>query len=176
MNLAHAEIDARIVAERQSFDRSFAMPPPAPSEERVRLLVLRAGKDRFAVRLSEIAGLHQDRRIVPLASDAPGLIGMAGIRAAVVPVFSLARVLGAPDSGEPPRWLTVCNGAQPIALAFSGFEGHREIGASALHASGMAEGRTHVREVARCDDGVVPVISIASIVAAISGATRPVES
>jgi chemotaxis signal transduction protein len=128
------------------------------------------------VRLSEVCGLHRDRRVVPLASDAPALIGIAGLRARVLPVFSLARLLGYAEA-DPPRWLIVCGEDEgAIALAFAGFEGHRELAASALHAAGVAEGRAHVREVARGADGVLPVVSATSIRAAITAAGRPVAA
>lgn len=171
MSTFDQDLATRLAAERAAFDSAFASPPPAVAEERVRILTLRVGKDRFALRLSEVAGLHHDRRVVPLTSDAPGLIGMAGIRARVVPVFSLARLLGYDDAGEPLPWLAELQSSEPIAIAFAGFAGHRELPASALRPAGVAEGNAHVREVARLDDGVVPVISVASIAASLISLT-----
>ena len=163
-----SELEARLAGERDAFDRVFAAPPAVAVAETVRILCVRAGGDRFALRVGELAGLHHGKRVIPLGGDAAALVGMVGLRGRVVPVFSLARLLGY-AADEPPRWLALCGGDEPLALGFASFEGHLEIAPAALCAADArsGSGRAHVREVVRLADGVVPVVGIGSIVTAL---------
>jgi len=155
-------------AARLEFDAAFAAPPAVAAEENVRLLAFRAGDDVFALRLSELAGLHQGRRIVTVPSRTPGVLGMVGLRGRLVPVFSLPRLLGYAEGGEP-RWLAACaGGREPIALSFEHLDGYREVPRSALlmterTAPGSTVPRAHTAELARLGGVLVPVVSIASI-------------
>ena len=149
-------------AARLEFDAAFAAPPALAAEENVRLLAFRAGDDVFALRLGELAGLHQGRRIVTVPSRTPGVLGMVGLRGRLVPVFSLPRLLGSAADGEP-RWLAACAGREPIALSFQHLDGYREVPRSALLAPESTVPRAHTAELARLGGALVPVVSIASI-------------
>jgi purine-binding chemotaxis protein CheW len=99
------------------------------------------------------------------------LLGLAGIRGGIVPVFSLSSILGYPPDNRSPRWMIICKSEEPIALAFSDFEGYLRLPASALHADeNFRATREHVKyvnQVASTPDGVRAVISIPLIMAAI---------
>ena len=140
MSLAQAP-QSPAASLREEFDRAFAaLPaPPVSTEE---LLALRVGGGSYAVRLRDVAELVAGHPLSRLPSTTPHLLGLAGVRAqlsgGVVPVFSLASLLGAeggPPRGEgreTPRWLLLCFAQEPVALAFDGFEGHLRLPASAL--------------------------------------------
>jgi purine-binding chemotaxis protein CheW len=105
---------------RRDFDRSFAeAPPEAPRLES--MLAVRIAGDAHAIRLAEIGGLYVDRRIVPLPTPVPDLLGFASFRGQVAPVYDLAALLGYASRGAP-RWLVLVAGRDTAALAFELFE------------------------------------------------------
>jgi purine-binding chemotaxis protein CheW len=163
--------DNKAAQLRQAFDRTFALPPSLASPEVEDLLTIRVAGDSYAIRLLDIAGIVTGRRVVSVPSVTPDLLGLAGIRGGIVPVFGLSSILGyGPDPGSP-RWMILCGTEEPIALAFSDFEGYLRLPTSALHADkDFRTTREHVKyvnQVASTPDGVRAVISTALIVATI---------
>jgi purine-binding chemotaxis protein CheW len=151
-------------ALREAFDRGFAEPPRAAGDDRVALLALLAGQEQVAVRVLEAAGLLPARPIVAVPSRRPELLGVAGVRGAVVPIWSAARLLGRADAG-PPAWIVLAGAVERVGLAFEAFEGHLLVAPSALAA---APGAGHVAGALRTGDAVRPVLSIPSLLAAIT--------
>ena len=156
---------------RQAFDHSFALPPSADSPEVQDLLMIRVAGDPYAIRLLDITEIVTGRSVVSVPTITPGLLGLAGIRGGIVPVFGLSSILGyGPDSGSP-RWMVLCGAEEPIALAFSNFEGYLRLPTSALHVdenfSATSEKTKYLDQVARTPDAVRAVISIALILATI---------
>jgi chemotaxis signal transduction protein len=147
---------------RQAFDRSFALPPPGTSEDVEDLLTIRVAGDPYAIRLRDIAGMVAVRKVVPVPAATRHLLGLVGVRGNIVPLFALASILGYAQSPGPPRWMVLCGGEQPIALAFSDFEGHQRIPRSCLHG-----------QVANTGAGVRAVIDIPPVVAAIRKRSEP---
>ncbi|HXU69702.1 MAG TPA: chemotaxis protein CheW [Polyangia bacterium] len=125
----------RVIALRHAFDEAFRRAAHELADDRARLLRLRVGGDAYAFRLDEIASFAAARRIVPLASAVPGLLGLAGLRGTLVPVYSLAALLGRAADDEAPRWFVLCGGAEPVALAFARFEGYVETARGELRGS-----------------------------------------
>jgi purine-binding chemotaxis protein CheW len=156
---------------RHAFDGMFALPPSLASREVEDLLTIRVAGDPYAIRLLDIAEIVTERSVVSVPSFTPDLLGLAGIRGGIVPVFSLSSILGyGPDTGSP-RWMILCGTEEPIALAFSDFEGYLRLPTSALHADeNFLAAREHVQyvnQVASTPDGARAVISMALIVATI---------
>ena len=162
---------ARLAEMRREFDESFARPAAGPRRDLERLVSLRAGGDRFAVLLSELSCLERTPRLEPLPDAPPDLLGLAGIRGRLVPVFSLARLLGCQGArgGDAARWLVIVRGEPPIGLAFDALDGYLLVARVDLHPSGDA--RAHVPSLARAVDGVLGLIDTASITAEISRRT-----
>ncbi len=158
--------DGKAAALRHAFDRSFALPPPQAAQQIEDLLAIRVAGDPYAIRLRDIAGVVAGRRVVPVPAVTLDLLGLAGIRGRVVPVFGLASLLGYGQAGGSPRWMVLCGPEEPIALAFSDFEGYLRLPTSALHADDSLRGtRQHVSEVASTEAGARSVISIPLVVA-----------
>ena len=156
---------------REAFDRTFALPPSQASPEVEDLLTIRVAGDPYAIRLLDIAEIFTGRIVVSVPAVTPDLLGLAGIHGGVVPVFGLSSILGyGPDPGSP-RWMILCGSEEPIALAFSDFEGYLRLPRSALHADeNFRTTREHVKyvtQVANTPDGVRAVISISLILATI---------
>jgi chemotaxis signal transduction protein len=162
---------------RHAFDRSFAEAPRAGTEALVDLLAIRVGGDSYALRLAEVAGLFVDRVVTPFPTLVPELLGIAGFRAALVPVYDLRALLGY-SGGPPPRWMVSTAGERAVGLVFDSFELHVRVSPDAL-AADDTHARGHVRQIARLPDGVRPVIHLPSVLEAIKAraqsAARPKE-
>ena len=156
---------------REEFDRTFALSPTAQGEEGFEsLLAIRVAGNAYAVRLSEISGLVNNRKTVPFPSPIPEFLGVAGIRGELVAVYSLAALLGCGLTGDTPRWLMICRPHDPVGLAFPEFESFLRISPSAIHPARRGEGlRDHVTEVVRASATVRAVLSIPSMLQAIKG-------
>jgi chemotaxis signal transduction protein len=155
----------RLSELRRAFDMGFALPPKAEREEPENLLAIRVAGERFALRVSELAGLQPQQRIVPLPGARAGLLGLAGVRGRLVPVYSLASLLGySSDALDETRWLAVVGSNEPIALAFAQFDGHRQPPRSDLLSLPAAETRDDRREVVRLEGAAVPLVHLPSLI------------
>jgi purine-binding chemotaxis protein CheW len=172
MNDADRTLERRIAALRDAFDRSFAearAPDPAAGED---LLAIAIGTEPYALRLSEIAGLFPARKITRLPGGPPALLGIAGFRRTILPVYDLAALLGHPREATV-RWLAMA-AAAPIAVALATVEGHRRVASAEIvaHERGAPE-RRHVRDFARSPGLVRPIVHLPSILDAIRAQTTP---
>lgn len=160
---------SRVAALRQAFDAAFAAPPPAAPDPAEDFLAVRIADDLGALRVRDVAHLSVDHRIVPLPSSRAELLGLAGIRGVLVPVLSLARVLGHGAPGGAPRWLVTCGAGFEVAFAFDEFQGHRRIPAADVRRVDAAEApRPHVRELFRDGPLVRAVVDLPSVVRALT--------
>jgi purine-binding chemotaxis protein CheW len=153
---------------RQAFDKSFAVPSSRESQEAEDLLLIRLGGDPFAIRLRDIGGLIAKSALVLVPASGKHLLGLAGIRGSIVPVFGLSSLFGYPSTADAARWIVLCASDEPIALGFSDFEGHRRLPSSSIMSdeSGRTS-REYSPETARMDTGHRPVVDIAAVVASI---------
>lgn len=155
-------------ALRRTFDAAFASPRPTERDALVPLLALRVGGEPMAVRVLELGGLVPARRIVTVPSRRPELLGISGLRGAVLSIYGLARLLGRADDGEP-RWIAVARGGERIGLAVATLEGHLLVRPQELRRVDGDEARPHVREILRGDPQSRAVLSVPSLVRAITG-------
>jgi chemotaxis signal transduction protein len=159
---ALSPIAAKVAELRTVFDGARALPFSSGAEEQTEsLLAIRVSRDAYALKVSEISGLVTDRKIVPVPSSVSEFLGLAGIRGALIPVYSLAALLGYPKDETKARWLALCGNEEPFALAFNEFERYLRLSHANLHAAEQKDfARTYVRHVARTNDMVRAVISI----------------
>ncbi len=154
---------------REQFDRGFAL-PIAEKPALLGLLSIRVGGDPYALRISEIAGLHGDKTVAPAAGSRPGFLGMAGFRGVVSPVYDLGVLLGY-ARGESTRFLVLVKGAAPVALAFEGFAGHFHVAAERV-SEGSSSTRPYLDGVVEGPTGTHALIRLASITEAIVRGAR----
>jgi purine-binding chemotaxis protein CheW len=150
---------------RAAFDRTYALPAQFQEAKRNEdLLAIRLAGNAYAIKVSEISGLANDRKTIALPSTIPELLGVAGIRGELVPVYSLAALMEVNRGPDETRWLALCGAKEPIGLAFTEFEGYLQVPLSDLYAAGQENlKRGHVREVARTAGLVRSVLNISSI-------------
>jgi purine-binding chemotaxis protein CheW len=165
-------IAGRAAELRLAFDRSFAEAPRAEPVRLEDLLAFRVAGDPYAVRLADTRGLFADRKIVRLPSPARELLGVAGFRGAVVPVYDLRALLGYP-AAEAPRWLFLAAHASAVGLAFDRFDGQLRVPSAAIVAGAPGEAlRPHVREVLRAHDLTRSILDVFSVLEAVKTRSR----
>lgn len=153
-------LHATVRALRAEFDSGFAQAPQPPSASRQNMLTIHVCGERYALRLLDVRGLHADRRILALPSALPELLGVAGFRGQVIPVYDLGALLGH-TAASTPRWLVLAQGREPLALAFESFDAHVAVAAEHI-VDGAA--RLHVRGALRIGELLLPLIDMQSLV------------
>jgi CheW-like domain len=79
---------------RAAFDQSFAAAKEIHDVAYLDFLSIRIAPDVFALRLSEIAGLHAGSKLAPAPSLFPELLGITAFRGVLTPVYDLGALLG----------------------------------------------------------------------------------
>lgn len=137
---------------RRAFDRSFALPPRGDDGAMEEFVAIRLGSDRYALAIRDIASLEPLRKLVPLPASRPALLGLAGIRGRLVPVFGLALLLGQPDRKTASPWLALVGRDDPLGFAFDGVDGHLRNPRQAMEAPGTAGEQFYIRQILRRND------------------------
>lgn len=129
-------IDAKLAELRNVFDRARALPFSAQAVEQTEnLLAIRVSRDGYAIRVNEIAGLTNDKKIITVPSSIPELLGIAGVRGTLVSVYCLSALLGYGPEEKQTRWLALCGTEDPVGLAFHNFEGYVQVSRVQFHAA-----------------------------------------
>lgn len=164
----HLGASERADALRQAFDRSFTRAPNAETDTATveNLLAVRVGSQSCVLRLAEVSALCADKKVTWLPSSSAALLGIAGLRGTVLPIYDLGMLLGWPKAAAP-RWLLV-TAVTPVGLAFDAFDGYLSVPSEAIVPEAGAEAHArHVRDVVRTVDLVRPLVSLSSVLESI---------
>lgn len=169
---AAGDIEDQARALREAFDTSFSLPRLAGATGAEDLLAIRVGGDAYAMRLRDIGGIVARPTVMPVPAAAPGVLGIAGVRGEIVPVYRLADFLGYVDDPDQSAWMALCSGEQAVALCFSQLEGLLRLPTAALHPGGdrltaHAPRGAYLTELATTETGARPIVAVPLIVAAI---------
>jgi purine-binding chemotaxis protein CheW len=93
-----------------------------------RFLALEVGDQRYGVAADLVEEVARLPKISRVPHAPPALLGLANIRGAVMPVLSLARLLGANDAGA--TRIVVVDAGEPLALTVSAVSEMTEAGAA----------------------------------------------
>lgn len=151
---------------RRSFDESFALPTSTRVDSVEDLLAVRVSGDAYALRLSEIAGLHVDLRIAPLPGAAAHLLGIAAIRGVMAPVYDLAGLLGYPPAVSS-RWVALVRTPHLVGLALEYFEAHlriRQESVSAKAPEDRSRASRYSRDAVKSDGGLRPILQVSTLI------------
>ncbi|GAA2526453.1 chemotaxis protein CheW [Pilimelia columellifera] len=163
MNAQTRGLAERLTDLRESFDRSFVDPPRPPGGATEHLLAIRAADHPYALRLNETAGLFADRAVTPLPGPVTALCGVATFRGVIVPVYSLAALLGRQPRADP-RWLALVLGAPALAVGFDALDGHLRLPAEALvFLAPGSERRGCLSGLATLPDQQLSVVDLAAV-------------
>jgi purine-binding chemotaxis protein CheW len=162
-------------ALRRAFDERFAAEPPPPPDAAERLLVVALGDARAALRLGDLTGLQAAPTLVRVPDGAPGLLGLAGIRGSVVPVFDLASLAGASAPPHPRGgWIVLAGTAPRVGLHVAAALGWIDVARASIVALGEGDaGHRHLRELAIVPGSRIAIVDVPAVLrelAARSGA------
>ncbi len=156
---------------RRAFDASFAVPVAVDEQhDRQCLIEIEISGEPYALPLEELSGVRPLDGLVPLRGGHSALLGITGIRGEAVAVFDLAVLLDR-SSAEAASWLALVrdDAGALLGIAFAGTVGWLEAARDALATIDTQRGRhAHVARVLRAEPRTLPVLDVASIVAAIS--------
>lgn len=165
MNDAHESMSVTAAELRQRFDASFAAPRVAASDDLADYLAIQVAGANYAIQVSDLAGMEFDRKIVSLPTGQTSLLGIAGIQGHLVPVYSLALILGHQPRESESRWLALVGNDERIGLAFDELHGHIRVSRSRVYAPPEgAQLSDHIGAALRIEDEVRYVVDIASVV------------
>jgi purine-binding chemotaxis protein CheW len=172
MTNATDELATHAALLREAFDRAFAEAPVESHRDSEDFLALNVGGDDYAVRLNEISGLFEGKRWRALPGAAPALLGIAGFRGALVPIYDLNALLGyAPATS--PRWLVLIKTHPSVGLAFERLDGHLRVSREALSSEAdSAKADAPVRETLREANAVRGVLHLPTILETIKNRAR----
>ncbi len=157
-----ASVAAKRAAElRSAFDSSFANPPSVERSATQDLLAIRIGAQKFALRLSEISGLFADKKITFVPGGSEYLLGIAGFRGIVAPVYDLQRIFGYPG-GQAPRWLAIAATAS-VGFAFDAFDGQLRVSPEAIAPRQRSDKQDLTSGVVHAGDVVRPIIELSRV-------------
>lgn len=135
------------------------------------LLAIRVAGDPYALRLGELTGLHVCPKVIPLPTGVSSLLGIAGFRGILVPVYDLRVLLGYPRAGSP-RWVALAHEESAVGLAFDALEGQLRVARDAITLRSGGAPATFVREVVSADAVVRPVVHVPSVLDVITQRMR----
>jgi chemotaxis signal transduction protein len=163
-------MSGRAAEMRRAFDESFANPITLDEKARLPALVVMIAGRRWVVRLPDIAGVARVKPPLPVPGGSAGLLGLTGVRGALVPVYSLAALLGLTESPKGDTcWLALVSHGGTLGLAFDELERHIELAAEAVHAA--ADGSKSCEVPAANGDLLgsehLPMVDIATVIATI---------
>jgi len=168
-----SDFEQHLADLRREFDAAFARPPAQKPQDLIELAFIAANGQRYAIRISELAGLEVNRKIVPVPAEVRGLLGLSAVEGQLVPVFELAALLGGGSRGATPRWIALHRGKELVGLAFDEFEGTRRVPVQALHAAAPSQEQSPLsRQTVELDLGLVNVLDVPSIVSGIAGSGK----
>jgi len=168
MSHTNLSADQELQALRREFDLGFSRAAQLQKVTMQNFLRIRLADDAFAIRVADIAGLYVDRRIMPIPTQVPTLLGVVGFRSLIAPVYDLAALLGYSRKASP-RWIMLFRTVEPIALAFEHFETHFSAGTNNIvdapqsPASMPDRARTYLFDAVRIDATMLPIIHMQSL-------------
>ncbi|MBX3167227.1 MAG: chemotaxis protein CheW [Candidatus Eremiobacteraeota bacterium] len=103
---------------RRQFDESFRLAPADLREQVRNRLSFQLGSRSLSLPLEQVSEVLRSRTITPLPGSPPELLGLAGLRGNLVPVYRLADLMGisAPPAAGP-LWILVVPQPQLVGLA-----------------------------------------------------------
>jgi len=107
----------------RAFDSAFAEAHRGSEQNAKSFLAFRCAGRALALEGHEVSGVIRLPRLCRVPSTQPALLGLAAERGQLVPVFSLARLLGVTTTASP-HWLLLAQRSDPVGFAFDDLAGY----------------------------------------------------
>jgi len=173
MSKKPATLSRQAAALKREFDRGFAEPRKPPTAQTLNLLAVRLGGDSWAIPLTDTAGLHAGKKITPVPGRAHALLGIAGFRGTLVPVYDLSTLIDLPAPAAP-RWLVLA-AERRIALAFAELDGHLRVETGDILPLGPGDDGAWTRGLVRADGTTRPILNLSALLGGISRRRDPAK-
>ncbi len=149
----------------KGFDLGFAHARSGTRRTPLNYLACRVGNESLAISLCELVGLQRRGKIVPLRSTVSGLLGVAGLRSRLMPVYRASTLLGIAPTGQSEKWVAVCGSSEdPLGLALDELEGYLQADQADRSPRGERDGACpHLRELLVSGGRTRPVLQISSL-------------
>jgi chemotaxis signal transduction protein len=145
---------------RDAFDRGFGDQPAELLEPMLGFLHIGVAGHSYLVELTEISGVDAGAAISPLPSTAPALLGIVGLQGDLVPVFSLARMLGLDADGGRPHWIMLNREQEIVGFAFDLLKGHVSLAREDVAPLEAGLGPRHVQATALAAGVRYPILRL----------------
>lgn len=152
-------MSTRVDELRRAFDEAFTREVAAP-EPSVALLAIEVGGEAMTVAVADVASVQRLANVRALPGAPRELLGLAGLRGRVLPVYDLGALLGRASEASTLRWI-VCVGAPMVGLAFAQLEGQRRIPQREI--SPPPPGARFARGVVRVDGALRTLVDLPSV-------------
>jgi chemotaxis signal transduction protein len=171
MSAADVHLNDLAADLREEFDQSFTRARGGDAAALEDLLAVGLGGEEYVLRLRELSGLFTNKTVTWLPSPVAALLGIAGFRGAVLPVYDLGMLLGKPKTAAP-RWLAVA-AAAPVAFAFEAFHGFLRERSEAIVSEARGGSGRYIREILQGEvrRPIVDLPSVLEILANRGGST-----
>jgi chemotaxis signal transduction protein len=109
----------RVEEIRRQFDESFRSAPAKIREHAGNRLLFHLGPRSLSLPLDQVSEVLRSRAITPLPGSPPEVLGLVGLRGALVPVYRLADLIGiaSPAEAAGPLWILIVPQPQLVGLA-----------------------------------------------------------
>jgi chemotaxis signal transduction protein len=154
---------------RRAFDQAFSAAPAAADAELEDLITVQIAGKPHALRAREISGLFLHRSVLKVPTRRSELLGIAGIRSALVPIYDLAALLELGQSTSASPWIAVCDSLEPLGLSFQSLEGLLRVAKNCVSEATLDTASGLPRSVLRVNDQTYPIVEVGLLVKKLKG-------
>jgi chemotaxis signal transduction protein len=155
---------------RATFDDAFASPRVERAVELHAVLVVEVAQRIVALRTSQIGGIAARPRILELPGAPPFVVGLTALRGVVLPVCSLAAILGV-GGGRSDAWIAWVDADPPAAFAFDRLLGLFQVPAADIVPADL--GLPCTPGAARIEGVMRPLVDMAAVATSWARARPP---
>jgi chemotaxis signal transduction protein len=160
MSLSEQHLEHQLLALRQHFDHAFTLPFAEQGAPQVKVLGVGIRGRSFSIALLQLGGVHRRPKITAVPSLVPEMLGVAGIRGVLVPVYDLGALIGLPPRSDS-SWIALAQD-KSVGLAFDEFLGHSTMDSRIYEqATPDATGLTRIPEL---EVGSRPIVNVPALI------------